>query len=100
VKKSHHCVIGRAVHALTATGHPVSPDAKICRYFSDPDSTGTGAVGQAAEVRQKDNSWFESGQKTVQEKMARTPITGQAKNGIFSIAEGNGIGTNYATRLY
>ncbi len=32
--------------------------------------------------------------------MAITPIMGKAKNIILLIADGNGVGTNYATRLY
>lgn len=49
---------------------------------------------------QKDNAWFKAGQKTLAAKMAVQPITKRAKNIILLIADGNGVGTNYATRLY
>lgn len=47
-----------------------------------------------------DNFWFSSGQSAIDEKLARTPVTSRAKNVILLIADGNGVATNYATRLY
>ena len=49
---------------------------------------------------QTDNDWFKSGETTIQELIARQANTGRAKNVILMIADGNGVGTNYATRLY
>jgi len=49
---------------------------------------------------QADNAWFEAGQSALQDKLAIQPNTRQAKNVIILIADGNGVGTNYATRIY
>lgn len=49
---------------------------------------------------QSDSDWFKAGQTTIQELIARKQNTGRAKNVILMIADGNGVGTNYATRLY
>lgn len=46
------------------------------------------------------NAWFKSGQATLQEVLARQPITGKAKNVILFVADGNSVSTNYATRVY
>ena len=53
-----------------------------------------------AEMPQKNNKWFTDAQKVLKAKMARTPNTNRAKNVILLVADGNGVGTNYATRLY
>ena len=47
-----------------------------------------------------DNAWFAAGQADLEAKMARKPITKRAKNVILLIADGNGVGTNYATRMF
>lgn len=52
------------------------------------------------KIVQKNDSWYAGAQKTIQEKLARTPITKKAKNVILLVADGNGVGSNYATRLY
>lgn len=52
------------------------------------------------DVPQKDNQWFIDGQKTIQEKLSRKVNTKRAKNVILFVADGNGVGSNYATRLY
>ncbi len=53
-----------------------------------------------ADMPQKDNPWFKDAQRVIQAKKARKPITQKAKNVILLVSDGNGIGTNYATRLY
>lgn len=60
----------------------------------------TAAVAQEMPSLQSSSEWFTAGETTIQELIARKAITGQAKNVILMIADGNGIGTNYATRLY
>lgn len=47
-----------------------------------------------------DNAWFQQGQAELQAKLERQPITGRAKNVILMVADGNGVGTNYATRVF
>ncbi|MBW4709234.1 alkaline phosphatase [Roseobacter sp. YSTF-M11] len=54
----------------------------------------------AQNVSQADNEWFRAGQAAIAQKTAVQPITSQAKNVIILIADGNGVGTNYATRLW
>jgi alkaline phosphatase len=46
------------------------------------------------------NPWFESGAAELRDRLARTPVTGRARNVILMIADGASIGTIYATRLY
>ena len=52
----------------------------------------------AADVT--DNAWFKAGQEAIAAKMAAQPNTGRAKNVIILIADGNGVGTNFATRIW
>ena len=58
----------------------------------------TAALSQS--VPQSDNAWFSSGQETLTQKLAQSPNTNRAKNVILMLAGGNGVGTNYATRLF
>ncbi len=51
-------------------------------------------------ISQSDSAWFTDAQKALQEKMARTPNTKRAKNVILLVADGNGVGTNYAIRVF
>tara|TARA_R110002020_G_scaffold98736_13_gene234842 strand:+ start:1753 stop:3240 length:1488 start_codon:yes stop_codon:yes gene_type:complete len=57
-------------------------------------------VALAQELPQKDSKWFTDAQAKIQEMVARQPITGRAKNVILFTADGNGVGTNYAIRLF
>lgn len=54
----------------------------------------------AADLPQANNDWFKAGQTTIAEIMARQANTGKAKNVILFVADGNGVGTNYALRLF
>ena len=58
-----------------------------------------GAV-HAQDLPQAGNEWFTAGQTTIQEILNRQPNTNRARNVILMIADGNGVGTNYATRLF
>ena len=58
-----------------------------------------GAV-HAQDLPQAGNEWFTAGQTTIQEILNRQPNTGRALNVILMVADGNGVGTNYATRLF
>lgn len=53
-----------------------------------------------SNILQKDNIWFDNAQKTLQKKLAIKQNTNKAKNVIIFVADGNGVGSNYATRLY
>lgn len=54
----------------------------------------------AEDLPQAGNQWFTDGQARIQAELAKTPNTNTAKNVIILIADGNGVGTNYATRLF
>lgn len=54
----------------------------------------------AQDVSQADSPWFTDAQDTLQQMLDRQPILGQAKNVILLVSDGNGVGTNYATRLF
>ncbi|MBY6091528.1 alkaline phosphatase [Maritimibacter alkaliphilus] len=60
----------------------------------------TAASAQEIPELQSNSDWFKAGETTIQELIAREQNTGRAKNVILMIADGNGVGTNYATRLY
>ncbi|MCK7612818.1 alkaline phosphatase [Roseibium sediminicola] len=61
--------------------------------------TGSVAFAQDA-LPQQDNDWFTAAQAQLEAKAAVQPNTNKAKNVIILIADGNGVGTNYATRLF
>ena len=58
----------------------------------------TPALGQSA--RQAENEWYQAGQARIQAELAKQVNTNTAKNVVLMIADGNGVGTNYATRLF
>lgn len=58
------------------------------------------ASSAGAGVIQENNQWYKDGEKTLQEKLAVSSITNQAKNVILFVADGDGVPTNYATRLF
>ncbi len=61
---------------------------------------GSTAAFAQQSVPQSDSQWYTDSQTKLQEILARQPITGRAKNVILLIADGNGIATNYATRIF
>ena len=60
------------------------------------------ATAAAAQVpiAQQESPWFTDAQARIAELEAVQPNTSRAKNVILFIADGNGVGTNYATRLW
>jgi len=60
--------------------------------------TATGAAAQ--EIAQAGNDWYTAGQATIEARLALQPNTNRAKNIILFNADGNGVGTNYAIRLF
>ncbi|MGX1305844.1 alkaline phosphatase [Amorphus suaedae] len=60
----------------------------------------TAAFAQEPSIVQKDSQWYTDAQSRIEEMASRQVNTGKAKNVILFIADGNGIGTNYAVRLY
>ena len=61
--------------------------------------TGTAAFAQDA-LPQAGSKWYTDAEAKIQEMVARQPNTKRAKNVILFTADGNGIGTNYAIRLF
>ena len=59
---------------------------------------GTAAVAQDLSPAAAD--WFAKGEATIAQRLAVQPNTGKAKNVILFIADGQGVGTNYAIRLF
>ena len=60
----------------------------------------TAAFAQSTDLPQQDNEWFTSAQETLQQLLDRQENTNTARNIILFVADGNGVGTNYATRIY
>ena len=58
------------------------------------------APALAQDLPQADSQWYTDAQNTLQRMLDRQPITGQAKNVILMVSDGNGIPTNYATRIF
>jgi len=54
----------------------------------------------AQDLPQASSEWYSDGASALEATLARTPNTNRAKNVILLIADGNGVGTNYATRLF
>jgi len=54
----------------------------------------------AQDLPQQQDAWFTDAQAQLQERLARVPNTNKAKNIILLVADGNGVGTNLATRIW
>ncbi len=60
----------------------------------------TATVATAQNLPQAGNNWFSAAQSELKSRLAITPNTGNAKNVIIMISDGNGVGSNYAARLW
>jgi len=60
--------------------------------------TGTAALAQ--DLPQADNEWFIAAQERIEAELAKEINTNTAKNIILMISDGNGVGTNYMSRLF
>ncbi|WBU59746.1 alkaline phosphatase [Paracoccus albus] len=58
------------------------------------------AATAQVSISQQDSQWFTDAQARIDELAAVQPNTNRAKNVILFVADGNGVGTNYATRLW
>lgn len=59
-----------------------------------------GLLGPQASLAQSENAWYKAGQSELQAHLARQPNRATARNIILFLADGNGIATNYATRVF
>ncbi|SIS59328.1 alkaline phosphatase [Roseivivax lentus] len=61
----------------------------------------TAAVAaQAQDLAQANNAWFVTAQERLAAELAKEVYTNTALNVILLISDGNGVGTNYASRLF
>ncbi|TQS73606.1 alkaline phosphatase [Rhodobacteraceae bacterium] len=60
----------------------------------------TSAFAQDTQLPQASSDWFTAGQDAIQAIIDRQDNTNRAKNVIVLVADGNGVGTNYATRVF
>ncbi len=58
------------------------------------------AAAQAQDLAQADNAWFTAAQERLAAELAKEVNTNTALNVILLISDGNGVGTNYASRLF
>lgn len=58
------------------------------------------SAGHTADLPQNGNEWFTGGQEALEAALERQQNTGRALNVILMISDGNGVGTNYASRLF
>ena len=58
------------------------------------------SVANAQNLPQASSPWYQQAQEALQERLANQPNTKRAKNVILFVADGNGVGTNYASRLF
>jgi len=79
----------KAKHALIATATTIA-----FGLFVGPVAVAQNALPQA------DNTWFTDAGAQLQMRLSMQPNTNRAKNVVIMIADGNGVGTNYATRLF
>lgn len=54
----------------------------------------------AQDLPQAHDPWFTDAQARLEQQLAVQPNTRRARNIILMISDGNGVGTNYATRLF
>ena len=54
----------------------------------------------AQDLPQAGSDWFKAGQATIEARLANAPITTTAKNVILFTSDGQGVGSNYAVRLF
>lgn len=54
----------------------------------------------AQDLPQAGNDWFTAGQAAIEAQLAKKENTNRALNVILLISDGNGVGTNYASRLF
>ena len=59
----------------------------------------TPALAQV-EIAQQDSKWYTDAEAVIAQHEALAPITNRAKNVILFVADGNSIGTQYATRVW
>ncbi len=69
----------------------------ICKYSA---LLGVAFISIAALADEGTNLWYVQGQETIMERAALKPIEGMAKNVILFVADGNGVTSNTAIRVY
>ncbi|PWR03703.1 alkaline phosphatase [Meridianimarinicoccus roseus] len=57
-------------------------------------------AAHAQDLPQAGSPWFAAGQEAIQALIDRQDNTNRAKNVILLVSDGNGVGTNYAVRMF
>jgi len=70
------------------------------RFLASAAAVAIASAAQSQDLPQASSDWFVAGQTTIQEILDRQPNTNRARNVILMNADGNGVGTNYAIRLF
>ena len=86
-----------AVLAATAAAAQQSDTAQDAEA---PDATQEAQESQSSMPTTDDTDWFANGEATIQAMLDRQPNTNRAKNIILMVADGNSVGSNYATRVF
>ncbi|PZX16928.1 alkaline phosphatase [Palleronia aestuarii] len=71
---------------------------KLGLSFSIMALTAGGALAQ--DLPQASNQWFVDAQTTLEALLSQEENTNRAKNVILLVADGNGVASNYATRIF
>ncbi len=79
---------------------PLPKAAPVAAFLATTAMAATAIAQDAAQLPQAGSDWFTAGQATLAEMLERQPNTNTARNVILMVADGNGVGTNYATRLW
>ncbi len=63
-------------------------------------ATSSFAGGHEATLPQAENAWFTAAQERIAAELEKRDNTNRALNVILMISDGNGVGTNYASRVF
>ncbi|MEM1128896.1 MAG: alkaline phosphatase [Pseudomonadota bacterium] len=72
----------------------------MTRFFLVASALVVAAGAQAQDIVQAGDQMYTDAEALIEEMAARTPITGTAKNVILFVSDGNGVATNYMSRLW
>jgi alkaline phosphatase len=70
------------------------------KFLASAAAVALASAAQAQDLPQAGNDWFTAGQAAVEAALAVEHNTNTALNVIILISDGNGVGTNYASRIF
>ena len=89
-----------AMAAVLAAAAASAQDTGTTEDTGTTDNTAAAEDAQATMPTTDETDWFANGEATIQAMLDRQPNTNRAKNVILLVADGNSVGTNYATRIF